>query len=226
MNTRTAELPVATDAAAAWRLNPFLHLGPDRVYNPLTDRMLLSGDPGYGALTRLLAGVVGLADVAPEEVVALSSAGWLLDSMLDPARQFLLKYVSLEAHTVCNQSCYFCPVSIAPREDYFMPDELYERIVGELAAYRQTIEAVIMINYNEPTIDKRFVEQVRTIKRAGLSRRRCRMARAFRPIASTLSSRWAGCGSCRSTSRRSIATSTGRTAAATTWDWCSRTSTT
>ena len=49
-----------------------------------------------------------------------------------------------------------------------MPTELYERIVGELAAYRDTIEAVFMINYNEPTADKRFVDQVRAIKAAGL----------------------------------------------------------
>ena len=49
-----------------------------------------------------------------------------------------------------------------------MPTELYERIVGELAAYRDTIEGVFMINYNEPTADKRFVDQVRAIKAAGL----------------------------------------------------------
>jgi hypothetical protein len=45
---------------------------------------------------------------------------------------------------------------------------MYERIVGELSAYRSTIEAVFMINYNEPTADPRFVDQVRTIRRAGL----------------------------------------------------------
>jgi MoaA/NifB/PqqE/SkfB family radical SAM enzyme len=94
--------------------------------------------------------------------------GWLLRGDTEPGREFRLKYVSLEAHTVCNQSCYFCPVSIAPREDYFMPTELYERIVGELAAYRDTIEAVFMINYNEPTVDRRFVEQVGAIRAAGL----------------------------------------------------------
>ena len=49
-----------------------------------------------------------------------------------------------------------------------MPTELYERIVGELAAYRDTVEAVFMINYNEPTADKRFVDQVRAIRAAGL----------------------------------------------------------
>jgi pyruvate-formate lyase-activating enzyme len=49
-----------------------------------------------------------------------------------------------------------------------MPMELYRDIVSQLAAWRKTIEAVFMINYNEPTADKRFVEQVRTIREAGL----------------------------------------------------------
>jgi len=69
---------------------------------------------------------------------------------------------------VCNQACYFCPVSVDPREDYFMPTELYERILGELAAYSDTIEALFMINYNEPTLDKRFVDQVKAILASGL----------------------------------------------------------
>ncbi len=150
------------------RLNPFLHVGEDRVYDPLTDRTLASGEPHYDLLRGLLGGVVDMVAVAAGERAALARQGWLLPAGEDASRKFLLKYVSLEAHTVCNQSCYFCPVSIAPREDYFMPTELYERIVGELAAYRDTVEAVFMINYNEPTADKRFVDQVRAIRAAGL----------------------------------------------------------
>ncbi len=49
-----------------------------------------------------------------------------------------------------------------------MPTELYERILGQLSDYKSTIEALFMINYNEPTADKRFVEQVRAIRAAGL----------------------------------------------------------
>ncbi|HYG65316.1 MAG TPA: radical SAM/SPASM domain-containing protein [Thermoanaerobaculia bacterium] len=153
---------------AAPRLNPFLHVGEDRVYDPLTDRTLTSGEPGYGLVRGLLAGSTTVEAAAESERALLSSQGLLLPADEDPSRRFLLKYVSLEAHTVCNQSCYFCPVSIAPREDYFMPTELYERIVGELSAWRDTIEAVFMINYNEPTADKRFVDQVRTLRAAGL----------------------------------------------------------
>ncbi len=152
---------------AALRLNPFLHLGPDRVYDPLTDRMLESGAPGWATLARLLAGVATVEELPADERAQLAAAGWLLPAEEDGQR-FLLKYASLEAHTVCNQACYFCPVSVAPREDYFMPTELYERIVGELAAYRDTIEAVFMINYNEPTVDPRFVDQVRALRDAGL----------------------------------------------------------
>lgn len=160
--------PPASLLGTALQRNPFLHVGPDRVYNPLTDRTLLEGEAGYATLRALLTGAVGLDGADSEARAMLAGAGWLLPAGEDPSLRFLLKYVSLEAHTVCNQSCYFCPVSVAPREDYFMPTELYERIVGELAAYRSTIEAVFMISYNEPTADRRFIDQVRAIKGAGL----------------------------------------------------------
>jgi Radical SAM superfamily/Iron-sulfur cluster-binding domain len=155
--------------ARGLQLNPFLHVDEAAVYDPLTDRTLRPGEPGYADLRTLLAGTeMPVSALPPDARALLARGGWLLPAGEDPAQRFLLKYVSLEAHTVCNQSCFFCPVSIAPREDYFMPTELYERIVGELAQFRQSIEAVIMINYNEPTVDRRFLDQVRTIKAAGL----------------------------------------------------------
>jgi hypothetical protein len=49
-----------------------------------------------------------------------------------------------------------------------MPTELYERILDQLAAHSATIEGVFMINYNEPTVDPRFVDQVRAIRARGL----------------------------------------------------------
>jgi len=171
---KNATLPVLTRPTASVatesepRLNPFLHIGADRLYNPLTDLTILAGEPGYEVLRALLSGVLPVAAAPAVDRARLAAQGWLLPGDAEPAREFRLKYVSLEAHTVCNQSCYFCPVSIAPREDYFMPTALYERIVGELAAWRDTLEAVFMINYNEPTADRRFVDQVRTIKNAGL----------------------------------------------------------
>ncbi len=168
MKTASSSLLADTPAAVSrLLLNPFLHVAEARLYDPLTDRALAEGEPGYAEVRALLAGAP-IAGLAADVRDTLSAAGWLLPDEGDPAQRFLLKYVSLEAHTVCNQACYFCPVSIAPREDYFMPTEIYERILGELAAFRSTIEAVFMINYNEPTADRRFIDQVRAIRAAGL----------------------------------------------------------
>ena len=170
--SRADLLPIADHRAAPYGAmpegNPFLHVGKDRVYNPHTDRMLVEGEPGYAELRAVLAGSLSPGAIAPATRESLLGQGWLVPAGEDVARRFHLKYVSLEAHTVCNQSCYFCPVSIAPREDYFMPMELYRDILRQLTAWRDTIEAVFMINYNEPTADRRFVEQVAAIREAGL----------------------------------------------------------
>ena len=148
--------------------NPFLHDGDDALYNPLTDSFLRAGDPGYEPMRAIRSGVLDPRQATADDRALLRSGEWLVPEGSDLADRFYLKYVSLEAHTVCNQSCYFCPVSVDPRDAYFMPTEQYEDIVRQLAAYRDTIEAVFMISYNEPTADKRWVDQVRTIREAGL----------------------------------------------------------
>jgi MoaA/NifB/PqqE/SkfB family radical SAM enzyme len=140
------------------RVNPFLHIDADRIYDPLTDRSLLAGEPEYEALRRVLDG--GAVDESLEQ------GGWLVRG--DISRAHRLKIVSLETMIACNQKCYFCPVSIAPREDFDMPVAFFERIVGELTAYRETLESVFLQSYNEPTLDRRFVEFCRTLFAAKL----------------------------------------------------------
>src|SRR6202023_3589095 len=122
---------VATAGAASIApplvVSPFLHYAPDRAYNPLADQMLELGQPAFEALCRVMAGL----DAPPELLRELRERSWVIPAGADLSQRFLLKYVSLEAHTVCNQSCYFCPVSVAPREDYFMPTRSEERRVGK-----------------------------------------------------------------------------------------------
>ena len=144
----------------SWIANPFLHFETSRIYDPLTDRALTPGDGQYEALRAFVAG--GNAEPA------LVDGGWLVARDADLSRRFRLKVVSLETLTTCNQRCYFCPVSIAPREDVSMTDEMFHRIVGELTEYRDTIEGVFIQSYNEPTIDRRFVDIVKTLFAAGL----------------------------------------------------------
>src|SRR5262245_4540554 len=99
-----AALPVA---ALPWGLNPFLHVGEDRVYHPLTDRTLDAADGDYATLRAAVEGLLPPAEMAAEAQRRLAEAGWLVPAASAPERLFRLKYVSLEAHTVCNQACYF-----------------------------------------------------------------------------------------------------------------------
>src|SRR5438270_7837792 len=141
---------------SALRINPYLHVAADRIYNPLTDRALSAGDEGFARLRALL-------DGRAEGAEALVAGGWVLRDGEDLSRRHLLKIVSLETLTTCNQKCYFCPVSVAPRPDEEMPVALFERIVDELTAFRDTLEGVFLQSYNEPTIDRRFVEFCTTL---------------------------------------------------------------
>ena len=90
-----------------------------------TDRCQRARRPRLRAAVAPRGGRAGGRRSGREQVASASRAdGWLLAAERStPSRQYLLKYVSLEAHTVCNQACYFCPVSVDPREDYFMPTE-------------------------------------------------------------------------------------------------------
>lgn len=147
---------------------PFLARLSDRIRNPLTELELRSGDPAFDGLSRVLAGQATIGELLPELRRRLFDEGWLIERAPRLAERFRLKYVSLEASTVCNQACYFCPVSVDRRADHAMTMEFYERIVAQLAAYKSTIDGVSMIHYNEPTADKRFLEQVAMLKRYGL----------------------------------------------------------
>ncbi len=137
--------------------NPFLHIDADRVYDPLTDRALVPGDGAYERFRAFERG---------EGAVELD--GWVVANGDDLSRRSHLKIVSLETMTACNQKCYFCPVSIAPRADYVMPDAMFARIVDELVPYRATLQSVFLQSYNEPTLDRRFLDQCRTLFAAGL----------------------------------------------------------
>ena len=142
------------------KANPFLHIDAERVYDPLTDRALVPGDGVYERFRAFE------ANGAEDEL--LERDGWVVRNGDDWSRRYRLKIVSLETATACNQRCYFCPVSIDPRDDHAMPDALFERIVGELMAYRSTLESVFLQSYNEPSVERRFVEHCRTLFAAGL----------------------------------------------------------
>ena len=72
--------------AARLKTNPYLHVFPDRIYNPLTDRTLLAGEPLYRALESFRE--TGIADEG------LVREGWVIAEDDDLSRRHLLKIVS------------------------------------------------------------------------------------------------------------------------------------
>jgi len=146
----------------SWIASPYLHVHDHEIVNPHTGLSIAAEDSAFNELRRL---ILSRATVEKLDSVSkrLANNGWLIPPNQDLSKKYRLRYVSLETHTVCTQACAFCPVAIVPREPDFMPTELFERLVEELTRYRETIEAVTLNNYNEPTADRRFVEQVRTL---------------------------------------------------------------
>lgn len=147
------------NAGGPWRVSPWIHREEARLVHPLTGRVISSGDPGYPGLLRLIEGRDTI-DTLDDEQRAWLTEGWIEATSDDRSHEFRLRYVSLETCSNCTQGCYFCPVGAAPRSTEFMPTELFASIVGQLAAHRDTIEGVGLSNYNEPTADRRFVDQV------------------------------------------------------------------
>lgn len=149
-------------------LEPFLQFNGRYIYNPLTGRRIDATCETGHLLVHCMRDPRKLHRLSHADRSAWIADGWIVedDGRLD--RRFMLRYVSLESHTVCNQACFFCPVSTDPRDQAFMPDDTYRSIVEQLAAYRSTIRGVFMMSYNEPTLDPRFVDHVRLLRESGL----------------------------------------------------------
>lgn len=160
---------ILADAAADWTLSPYIHVVPNGYYNPISDETVGRDHPDYELVEGLRTARLALSELSPARRRALAAGKWIATPGEDLARLHFLRYVSLEAHTVCNQRCNFCPVSVAPRAPQFMDWDLFTRIVDDLTGFRDTLRAVFLSNYNEPTADPRFVERVSLLKDAELA---------------------------------------------------------
>ncbi len=150
-------------------VEPFLHRRGGDVYNPFTGQTLSDGNVLAEQVKSLADGHKAIDEMPVHQIQLFRRDGWLVeDEGRELARRFRLRVATLEASTVCNQSCFFCPVSTDRRDADRMEMDFYESIVRQLAEYRDTLEGVFMINYNEPTADPRFVEQVTMLIRHGL----------------------------------------------------------
>lgn len=142
---------------------PYLHIEKNRIYNPLTDRAISYESPLAEDLRSWVLNHTCPASLTVKDKNLLLSQGWLIKDDLDQDSRFHLMYVSLETHTLCNQKCYFCPVSVAPRDSHFMSRELFHEILKQLREFRATLRGVFLHNYNEPTLSPNFISEVESV---------------------------------------------------------------
>ncbi len=150
-------------------LEPYTSPVGEAFFNPLANTVMTREDPLYVALEALYFQQESLDDLLPSTRGALREHQWITGYRTDWDRRFCLTYASLEASSLCNQSCVFCPVSVAPRPHHQMGLDRYRAIAEQLAVHRDTLRGVFMNNYNEPTADRHFIEQVALLKEHGLA---------------------------------------------------------
>ena len=68
----------------------------------------------------------------------------------------LFSRISIETRTDCNLKCQFCPQSINPRPFRVMTDDLFKKIIDDLATLQFTGRIAPLTN-NEPLLDDRIV---------------------------------------------------------------------
>jgi MoaA/NifB/PqqE/SkfB family radical SAM enzyme len=105
------------------------------------------------------------APAASAPPAAAPSSGTKLEPAARPRWQMPVAatphYIQLETVTVCNARCPFCPQHEIKRNPHKMPDDIWRKIVADTKGLGITYRPFLT---NEPFVDKRQPEIVRTIK--------------------------------------------------------------
>jgi len=73
-----------------------------------------------------------------------------------------IKYVQVETSTICNQRCYYCPVSVKRRPNSTLQLADLEKVISDLKGY--AIEKIHINGFNEPTLDNQIIEKVSLLR--------------------------------------------------------------
>lgn len=120
---------------------------------------MLRACAGKPQTTRAVVGWFGA-----DRVATAVARGWL-QAPEDLCRAYRLVSGEIEVTAHCNWGCRFCPVATDPKPRRTMPMDLFEEIITKLAG---TVDYVTFQFFNEPTLDKHFIDRVQVLARHGM----------------------------------------------------------
>lgn len=109
------------------------------------------------ALTRNIQNKVRAASNKIKGVAVSTDSGRELCLWLNKKRSPLFASVEIETTSICNRKCTYCPNSTTKREPGYLPEEIYYKIIDELADIDYSGRLSTHL-YGEPLLDKRIVK--------------------------------------------------------------------
>jgi len=97
-----------------------------------------------------------------------SPIGQGIYSLIKPRMLSFPKRVQVETTSYCNAKCEMCPQPIMPRRNRHMDQEVYEKIIKELAKNRDKLNTLSFHFLNEPLMDPRLFERIKLAKDSGI----------------------------------------------------------
>lgn len=78
------------------------------------------------------------------------------------------KYFHIETVDICNARCVMCGIDFDKKESTSMSDDLFDKIVSEIAPHKNHIEKVMPYLDGEPLLDRKIFERIKKLKSAGI----------------------------------------------------------
>lgn len=78
------------------------------------------------------------------------------------------KYFEIETIRACNARCKMCTIPQWKDKNSVMSEELFDKIVKEIAEYKEWINTVCLSRNGEPLLDKNLTKKIKKLKECGI----------------------------------------------------------
>lgn len=80
------------------------------------------------------------------------------------------KFFEIETVNACNARCQMCPIDWEMQKSNVMSEELFAKLVHELAGYVDYVDTIALSRDGEPTLDKNLPGKVKMLKDIGIKK--------------------------------------------------------